>query len=229
MRLRACDNINESFARSATGPDARRAEVSVSKEDTWRKHNEAAGLVPSEPEGTRRFLPHTSLLVVADDRFLHRLLLAPRLRQKSPASKGSFISLQAPKRAVGFALVELAVGLCVLMVALGIGLQAIALSTEANREYARRSAAREAVQLALERVRAEGMNLPAPGQTLQTGVPVELAQRLPGAACAVSVQADSEIPVLVRVRVSVTWKGGATPETGEATIAKRGVPPEATR
>lgn len=105
-------------------------------------------------------------------------------------------------------LFEMTVALFVLLVALGVGLTAWHSAAARNQAYARRAAAREAVTLALERVRALDTSAqPKPGQKLDLGLPPELIARLPGGRCEISASAVDGAPELRRVRAEVRWTG----------------------
>jgi Tfp pilus assembly protein PilE len=113
----------------------------------------------------------------------------------------------------GMAFLELIIALTVFAMALGIGLTAYSQALVARRQQACREAGREAVVLALERVRAfPASNFPTVGSKMELGLPSELADRLPSASCQLSIA--PEAGGLVRASIEVHWKGANRPETG---------------
>jgi len=123
----------------------------------------------------------------------------------------------------GFTIVELTVALFVLLVAITVGMTAWSQALVNRTLYERRAAAREAVALTLERVRAlELAALPQPGQQADVPLPQGLAPSLRNARCVLATEAVAGARSLVRVRVTVRWGPRDAVETGEALLR---VPP----
>jgi hypothetical protein len=118
----------------------------------------------------------------------------------------------------GIVLMELMTALTVLLAAITIGAGAVIQGSNMRREADARAAAREAVGLCLERVRAlRSAELPAGADV---ALPPEIAARLPQATCRVSVAPLPGTPELLRARVEVRWRGGAKSESGEALLRR---------
>ena len=125
--------------------------------------------------------------------------------------------LHAP-RAAGFAFIEIFVALSVLMTAMAIGVMAFNQATANRRLREKHDAAREAVALSLERIRAlDTTALPKPGETLDLGVPPHLKSALPGATCVLKISASSE-PGLVHANVEVNGPAFPRPESAEVML-----------
>ena len=123
------------------------------------------------------------------------------------------------RRARGFSLLELGVALMVLLVAICIAGSALAQATVHDRMLQRRLAAREAVMIGLERVRAmDASALPKVGQTIDFPLPPESARRLPKTTGRLTVSPVENEAALLRVRIEVTIPGTKEVESGEALL-----------
>ena len=124
----------------------------------------------------------------------------------------------------GMLLFEVIVALAVLMTALSIGLAALGQASAAKKLQAQREAAREALTLALERIRVLAPEaFPKAGEKKDLGLPPLFASRLPGGNCLLSTSAPGQSGV-VRARVEVTWRnlrGGEDCEAGEVLLRTR--------
>lgn len=117
----------------------------------------------------------------------------------------------------GFVMLELIVAMSVLMVALSAGLMALAGAAAGQRAQQQRHAAREAVMLTLERLRALNPAVfPSSGQPKELGLPPHLSSRLAGAHCRLSI--SPETGGLLRAKVEVTWPGTTYGESGETVL-----------
>jgi hypothetical protein len=136
----------------------------------------------------------------------------------------NYQSLAKPKSHAGFMFLELIIGIMVLMTALSIGLMAYNQSVASRRLRERRDAAREAVTLMLERLRAfNAAALPKPGESLDLGVPPHLTSALSGATCTLKIS-SMEPATLVRAHVELRCAGLSTPESGEAVLNAAALP-----
>lgn len=127
---------------------------------------------------------------------------------------------QAPRRKLaGFVLLELAFGIVVLMTALSIGMMALNQATLGRHLRERRDAAREAVALSLERLRAfRPSALPKVGEKIELGVPPHLKTMLPGGRCTLTIS-SIDTAGLVRAHVEVQCNGLKQSESGEAVLS----------
>ncbi|MCY3023847.1 MAG: hypothetical protein NTW87_33125 [Planctomycetota bacterium] len=147
------------------------------------------------------------------------------MSERTPAARLRLAAPTGVSRARGIILMELAVALTVILVAIGVGITAWGRAVAGKAVHERRAAAREAVALSLERIRAldAALVLPA-GQKADIGLPAQLARRLPGGRCELVVSPVSEARDLMRARVEVRWTGEKVPESGEIILR---VPPAA--
>ena len=108
----------------------------------------------------------------------------------------------------GFALVELMVAFGVIAIALAIGMMALHTAGSLKRRQDRRTAAREAIEVCLERVRAlDRTALPGPGKSAALALPPAIATRLPDGRCTITCEPVEGEARLLRVRLSVGWAG----------------------
>jgi hypothetical protein len=122
-------------------------------------------------------------------------------------------------RVRGLSLLELGTALMLLMVAICIAGSALAQATVHDRMLQRRLAAREAVMIGLERLRAaDATALPGAGQSVDFPLPPESARRLPGTTGRLSVSRIDSEPSLVRVRIEIPLPGTREVESGEAVL-----------
>lgn len=116
----------------------------------------------------------------------------------------------------GFVLAEALVGLGVIALALSVGMAAWSQASLAGRLQEKRTAAREAINLGLERLRAmDARWFPLPGAKKDVELPPTLAKRLSGGACKVWTEAINDDSnrkrtiQLIRVHMEVSWSGTA--------------------
>ena len=118
----------------------------------------------------------------------------------------------------GFAFIEVFVAILVLMTALTVGMVAFNQATVNRRAREHQNAAREAVALNLERLRAlDSASFPKPGESLDLGVPPHLKSALPGATCVLKVS-DGPAPGLVRAQVELAAPSLSKAEGGEMVL-----------
>jgi type II secretory pathway pseudopilin PulG len=118
----------------------------------------------------------------------------------------------------GIVLLEACVTLAIIAAAIALGISAWRQGTDYRRAYERREAAREAVTLALERLRSlDPAALPKAG-SVTIGLPPGYGARLPGGTC--EVLTKEEEGGLLRVRVEVRWTGAKGVESGETLLPR---------
>ncbi|HYG78240.1 MAG TPA: type II secretion system protein [Planctomycetota bacterium] len=121
------------------------------------------------------------------------------------------------RNARGFTVLEISVTIGILLVALAVGMSAWAQSRQQRLLLDRRAAAREALLLTLERLRAaNAAQLPPDGQKKIIALPPQTDRLLRGASC--EIEALAEPPGLRRIRVSVKWNDTYGPESGDVLV-----------
>lgn len=130
---------------------------------------------------------------------------------------------QAARRgARGFALMELMVAFGVMAMAMGLGLMALHMTGRLKRQQGCRDAAREAIELGLERIRSlDQKELPQPGKTQAFTLPPDIAARLPGGRCDLNVLGVKDDPSLLRVRLAVGWASSKETISGEILLQRQ--------
>jgi hypothetical protein len=123
------------------------------------------------------------------------------------------------RRSRGLTLLGLGMALMLLLVAICISGSALAQATIHDRMLQQRLAAREAVMIGLERIRAmQASSLPRAGQTTDLPLPPESAKRLPRTSARLTVSAVAGEATLVRVRIDVAIPGTKEVKSGEAVL-----------
>lgn len=124
------------------------------------------------------------------------------------------------RRARGFSMLELSVALMLILVAICIAGSALAQATLHERMLQKRMAAREAVMIGLERLRAQDRAaLPKAGETVDVPLPPGSAQRLPHATARLTASAVESAPALLRLRMEVNIPGSRDVERGEVILS----------
>ena len=123
----------------------------------------------------------------------------------------------------GFVTLELVIGCAVIALILGGALSMFVLLGHKTIEVRRHSAAVEALANAVERLRFDASEAPAPGEVLEVALPASVARRHPGLSIFMEADEPAEHEGLKRVRITAREeRRGARTRTTTLELVVRG-------